>query len=112
MITYIYDDTGFPIALSYPHFYKSDPSILEAIEGLNPKPELHESYAYIQPKSGLPLKVAFRFQINMALQNIEHMARVEKFGDMVLPLLWFEIVSIENYRITKKIDHLEYRKYQ
>ncbi|XP_043803781.1 scavenger receptor class B member 1-like isoform X1 [Apis laboriosa] len=82
---------GFPIALSYPHFYKSDPSILEAIEGLNPRPELHESYAYIQPKSGLPLKVAFRFQINMALQNIEHMARVEKFGDMVLPLLWFEI---------------------
>jgi len=88
--------TGFPIALSYPHFYKSDPSLLEAIEGLEPKKELHESYFFINPKSGIPLDLASRFQINMALQNIKHMARVEKFADMTLPLLWFEIVSIVN----------------
>lgn len=82
---------GFPIALSYPHFYKADPSLLEAVTGLQPRADLHESYAYIQPKSGLPLRLAYRFQINMALQNIAHMSRVEKFSDFVLPLLWFEI---------------------
>ncbi|KAG5320971.1 SCRB1 protein, partial [Pseudoatta argentina] len=82
---------GFPIALSYPHFYKSDPSLLEAIEGLEPNKELHESYFYIQPKSGIPMNLASRFQINMALQNIGHMARVEKFPHMTIPLLWFEI---------------------
>ncbi|XP_043260496.1 scavenger receptor class B member 1-like isoform X1 [Colletes gigas] len=86
---------GFPIALSYPHFYKTDPSILEAVEGLNPRADLHESYAYVQPKSGLPVNLAFRFQINMALQNIGHMARVEKFENLVLPLLWFEIGMYE-----------------
>ncbi|XP_076389176.1 scavenger receptor class B member 1 isoform X2 [Megachile rotundata] len=86
---------GFPIALSYPHFYKSDPSILAAVEGLTPNADLHESFAYIQPQSGLPLKLAFRFQINMALQNIGHMARVEKFENFVLPLLWFEIGMYE-----------------
>ncbi|XP_018301690.1 scavenger receptor class B member 1 isoform X2 [Mycetomoellerius zeteki] len=82
---------GFPIALSYPHFYKSDPSFLEAIEGLEPNKELHESYFYIQPKSGIPMNVAARFQINLALQNIGHMAMVEKFPHMTIPLLWFEI---------------------
>ncbi|XP_011063959.1 PREDICTED: scavenger receptor class B member 1 isoform X2 [Acromyrmex echinatior] len=82
---------GFPIALSYPHFYKSDPSLLEAIEGLEPNKELHESYFYIQPKAGMPMNVASRFQINMALQNIGHMARVEKFPHLTIPLLWFEI---------------------
>ncbi|CAL1682380.1 unnamed protein product [Lasius platythorax] len=82
---------GFPIALSYPHFYKSDPSFLEAIEGLQPEKDLHESYFFIQPKSGVPMDLAFRFQINMALQDIGHMARVEKFSDITLPLLWFEI---------------------
>ncbi|XP_018054991.1 PREDICTED: scavenger receptor class B member 1-like isoform X2 [Atta colombica] len=82
---------GFPIALSYPHFYKSDPSFLEAIEGLEPNKELHESYFYIQPKSGTPINLASRFQINMVLQNIGHMARVEKFPHMTIPLLWFEI---------------------
>ncbi|XP_053971681.1 scavenger receptor class B member 1-like isoform X1 [Hylaeus volcanicus] len=94
---------GFPIALSYPHFYKTDPSLLEAVEGLNPRADIHESYAYVQPTSGLPVNLAFRFQINMALQNIGHMARVEKFANLVLPLLWFEIGMYElpsamNYR--------------
>lgn len=93
--------TGFPIALSYPHFYKSDPSLLEDIEGLEPKKELHESYFYIQPKSGIPLAVASRFQINIALQNVGHMANVEKFTDLTIPLLWFEIVSTA---IDVKID--------
>ncbi|KAG7212792.1 hypothetical protein KM043_013051 [Ampulex compressa] len=82
---------GFPIALSYPHFYKADPSLLASVEGLEPRAEAHESYFYIQPKSGLPADLAFRFQINMALQKIGHMARVEKFSDVTLPLLWFEI---------------------
>ncbi|XP_012541119.1 scavenger receptor class B member 1 isoform X2 [Monomorium pharaonis] len=86
---------GFPIALSYPHFYKSDPSLLEAIEGLKPTKEQHESYFYIQPKSGLPVTLASRFQINMALQTIGHMARVEKFSELTLPLLWFEIGMYE-----------------
>lgn len=86
--------TGFPIALSYPHFYKSDPSLLQAVEGLKPEQEKHESYFYIQPKSGLPVDLAFRFQINMALQDISSIANVERFANFVLPLLWFEIVSI------------------
>ncbi|OAD56141.1 Scavenger receptor class B member 1 [Eufriesea mexicana] len=90
---------GFPIALSYPHFYKADPTILEAVEGLNPRRDLHESFAYVQPKSGLPVKLAFRFQINMALQNIGYVSAVEKFENLVLPLLWFEIVILQDVLI-------------
>ncbi|XP_012270978.1 scavenger receptor class B member 1 isoform X2 [Orussus abietinus] len=86
---------GFPIALSYPHFYKSDPSLLAAVEGLEPRPNEHESYFFIQPKSGLPVDLAFRFQINMAFQNIDRIARVEQFSNMVLPLLWFDIGMTE-----------------
>lgn len=40
---------GFPIALSYPHFYKSDPSILDAIEGMSPDEKRHETYFLINP---------------------------------------------------------------
>ncbi|XP_034935416.1 scavenger receptor class B member 1-like isoform X2 [Chelonus insularis] len=86
---------GFPIALSYPHFYKSDPSLLEAVEGLSPVQKDHESYFFIQPKSGLPVDIAFRFQINMALQDISRIANVEGFSNVVLPLLWFEIGMYE-----------------
>ncbi|XP_043272835.1 scavenger receptor class B member 1-like isoform X2 [Venturia canescens] len=86
---------GFPIALSYPHFYKSDPSLLASVEGLEPEQEKHESYFFIQPKSGLPVDLAFRFQINMALQDISSIANVERFANFVLPLLWFEIGMYE-----------------
>ncbi|XP_014213867.1 protein peste-like, partial [Copidosoma floridanum] len=82
---------GFPIALSYPHFYQSDPKLLTAVEGLKPIKDLHESYFFIQPKSGLPVDLAFRFQINIALQDISTIEHVEGFSNLVLPLLWFEI---------------------
>lgn len=81
--------------------------MLEAVEGLQPVKDLHESYFFIQPKSGLPVDLAFRFQINMALQDIGHMARVEKFSDLTLPLLWFEIVS-KNY--SKKLKYTQLKK--
>lgn len=64
------------------------------MEGLAPKQEIHESYFFIQPLSGLPVDLAFRFQINMALQDISMIDNVDGFSNLVLPLLWFEIVSM------------------
>ncbi|KAJ8933788.1 hypothetical protein NQ314_013824 [Rhamnusium bicolor] len=62
---------GFPIALSYPHFLDGD-EVLSAKE------------------SGLPLELAVRYQINMALGSIKTIANCDRFNDMVLPLLWTE----------------------
>ncbi|KAF5281691.1 hypothetical protein FQA39_LY17712 [Lamprigera yunnana] len=81
---------GFPIATSYPHFLESDPSVREHVLGINPDPIKHKSYFVIEPKSGLPLEVAARFQINMVLTDLDSMAHVEQFSNMVLPLLWTE----------------------
>ncbi|KAL1502115.1 hypothetical protein ABEB36_007307 [Hypothenemus hampei] len=83
---------GFPIALSYPHFYDSDPILFDKIEsGLNPDPEKHGSYFIIEPASGMPLKLASRYQINMALGDLKNIANADKFNNMVLPMLWIEI---------------------
>jgi len=45
-------------------------------------------------KSGLPLDVTVRFQINMALGDISSIRNAAKFSNMVLPMLWTEFVSI------------------
>nr|CAD7199082.1 unnamed protein product [Timema douglasi] len=82
---------GFPIAVSFPHFYKADPDLLEAVDGCAPDPKKHESYFLIEPNSGLPVDVAARFQINMALGDISSISRVERFKDLVMPMLWSEI---------------------
>lgn len=38
-----------PVYVSNPHFYQSDPKLLEAVEGLKPDKEKHQSYFKIQP---------------------------------------------------------------
>lgn len=49
---------------------------------------------WIQPESGLPLQVTSKFQINMALGDLSKMENAQKFSNMYLPMLWFDIVSI------------------
>jgi hypothetical protein len=45
-------------------------------------------------RSGIPLDVMVRFQINMALGDLRGTPRAAKFSNMVLPMLWTEFVSI------------------
>jgi hypothetical protein len=45
-------------------------------------------------KSGLPLDVTVRFQINMVVGDLNGISRAAKFSNMVLPMLWTEFVSI------------------
>ena len=37
------------LVMSLPHFYQADPKYINAIEGLNPNKEEHESYLDIEP---------------------------------------------------------------
>ncbi|ENN71632.1 hypothetical protein D910_12528 [Dendroctonus ponderosae] len=83
---------GFPIALSYPHFYEADPVLFDKVEsGLNPDPQKHQTFFIIEPNSGTPLNLAVRYQINMALGNLQNIANSGRFSNMVLPMLWIEI---------------------
>lgn len=43
--------SGAPVYLSFPHFYKADPKLLDAVDGLKPVGKLHETYFKIQPVS-------------------------------------------------------------
>ncbi|KAK4878304.1 hypothetical protein RN001_010810 [Aquatica leii] len=92
---------GFPIATSYPHFLEADPAVRQHVDGSNPDPAKHKSYFIIEPKSGLPLEVAARFQINMVFGDLESMAHVDQFSNMVLPLLWTDT------RLYNLPDHLQ-----
>lgn len=44
--------------------------------------------------SGLPLEISVKFQINMAMRDVSNMANVERFSNIVIPMVWFEIVSL------------------
>ncbi|XP_053622044.1 scavenger receptor class B member 1-like isoform X1 [Plodia interpunctella] len=93
---------GFPIALSYPHFYKGDDILFSKVEGLTPNREAHETRFWIEPTSGLPLDVSSKMQINMAIGDVSKIKNADKFSNMYLPLLWFDI---RMYSLTPSLEH-------
>ncbi|XP_052866571.1 scavenger receptor class B member 1 [Anopheles cruzii] len=82
---------GFPIALSYPHFLDADPKVLAHVNGSRPDPVAHQSHFMINPVSGLPLQLSVKFQINMVLDDLSGITHCERFSNLVVPALWFEI---------------------
>lgn len=42
---------GVPILVSFPHFYGGDKALLNHVDGLNPREEIHKTYAEIHPVS-------------------------------------------------------------
>ncbi|XP_052748979.1 scavenger receptor class B member 1-like isoform X2 [Galleria mellonella] len=92
---------GFPIALSYPHFYKGDDILFSKVEGLTPNKEEHETSFWIEPTSGLPLEVSSKMQINLALEDLSTIHNVDRFSNMYLPMLWFDI---KLYSLTPSLE--------
>ena len=46
-----------------PHFYQSHPSLLEAVEGLNPSKEAHDTFLDIEPTTGAAFVAHKRIQV-------------------------------------------------
>ncbi|XP_067625345.1 uncharacterized protein [Eurosta solidaginis] len=79
-----------PIYTSYPHFYKADPSYLEAIEGLSPDPAKHEFFMTLEPNSGMPMDVGGGFQVNYLLTPVPGIAPFDNIPRTFMPLMWAE----------------------
>ncbi|XP_046422047.1 scavenger receptor class B member 1 isoform X2 [Neodiprion pinetum] len=79
-----------PVYLSWPHFYKAAPELLDAVEGLTPKQELHETYFKIQPKLGVPVEGKVRVQLNLKVENQPAISAAANFPDIVFPIMWLE----------------------
>lgn len=59
---------GAPIFASFPHFYTGDRVLIDAIDGIEPVQEKHETFADIHPRLAFPIGGASRFQINIRVQ--------------------------------------------
>ncbi|XP_067618384.1 lysosome membrane protein 2 isoform X2 [Eurosta solidaginis] len=82
---------NIPLAVSFPHFFNGEPSLLENIEGLKPDKKRHGTDIIIQPQLGIPMRVRSRFQINLLIGNVKHNRDVSLFKNMALPIFWIEM---------------------
>uniref|UniRef100_A0A0A1WNN1 Protein croquemort n=1 Tax=Zeugodacus cucurbitae TaxID=28588 RepID=A0A0A1WNN1_ZEUCU len=90
---------GSPVFMSYPHFYNADPYYTEQIDGMMPEKEKHEFYMILEPRTGVALEVAARFQVNMLVEPITGVSLYEKVPRVFFPLIWFE----QKVRITPEL---------
>ncbi|KAK0181183.1 hypothetical protein PV327_003488 [Microctonus hyperodae] len=79
-----------PVYLSFPHFYKADPKLLDAVDGLKPEKKLHETFFKIQPKLGVPLEAKVRVQLNLKVEHQPDIRAVANFSDIIFPIMWLE----------------------
>ena len=68
-----------PAYVSYPHFYLGDPVLVDQFaEGsLKPDPAKHESFISLEPRSGIPLEVAVRMQINSLIRPLSIPTKID-----------------------------------
>jgi hypothetical protein len=81
---------GSPVFLSWPHFLNGDPALRNAVDGLNPKQELHGFYIDIQPKLGLAMQAKARMQINIQMNRVEEIPQTANLTNILIPVVWFE----------------------
>ncbi|KAF5894663.1 lysosome membrane protein 2-like, partial [Clarias magur] len=61
---------GASVIISFPHFYLADQKYLDAIEGISPVHEHHQTFLDVNPMTGVPVHAAKRVQINIKLDRI------------------------------------------
>lgn len=98
-----------PTSVSLPHFYNSDPSLLNEVEGLSPNKDQHESIIILQPvryyfqissfllitftsqKLGTPMEVYSRIQLNLMMGETKFNSQIKMFENRVYPVFWVQI---------------------
>lgn len=79
-----------PFFMSYPHFYMADQSYINAVEGLSPQKELHESYMTLDEKLSITLETAARFQTNVMLEQFGSISLYRNVPKILMPLFFVE----------------------
>ncbi|CAL1540142.1 unnamed protein product [Lymnaea stagnalis] len=81
--------TGAPVIMSMPHFLGCDPETVNAIRGLRPNRDEHQSYIDIEPMTGVAMSVGKRLQINTYLEFIEGFDDLKNIKKPIfMPVMW------------------------
>lgn len=83
-----------PAAVSLPHFYQADESLLDKIDGLRPNQSLHATTLAIQPRIGVPLVAHIRVQTNLVIHKTKGNPRVTPFNNLTIPIFWVDLTVL------------------
>ncbi|XP_076127297.1 lysosome membrane protein 2a [Alosa pseudoharengus] len=79
---------GAPIVVSFPHFYQAEAKYINAIDGMNPNKEEHETYLDLNPTTGLPIRACKRAQLNIILNRVSGFPKTKHFNGTIFPIMY------------------------
>ncbi|XP_005801042.1 lysosome membrane protein 2-like isoform X1 [Xiphophorus maculatus] len=79
---------GAPIVVSFPHFYQADPAYINAVGGMNPNKEEHETYLDLQPTTGVPIRACKRAQLNIILKRVPGFPKTKFINETIFPIMF------------------------
>nr|ASJ26356.1 scavenger receptor class B type I [Meretrix meretrix] len=100
------DFFNLPVAISFPHFLFGDPRYINAVKGLNPNPEEHNTLIDLEPYTGLVLQAYKRLQINFYLEPFADVPETLGIKPVFLPVFWLNESAAIDDKNAKKIFNL------
>ncbi|XP_052815897.1 lysosome membrane protein 2-like [Mya arenaria] len=95
-----------PVAVSLPHFLFTDKRYLEAVTGLSPNEEEHNTILDLEPYTGLVLRAEKRVQINVYLTPIANVTETLDIKPVFLPIFWLNESAVIDDKSAAKLKRL------
>ncbi|KAM4635090.1 lysosome membrane protein 2 isoform 2-T3 [Polymixia lowei] len=93
---------GAPVVASFPHFYLADQKYVDAIEGLSPQREHHQTFLDLNPTTGIPVRANKRAQINILINRISGFPKTKALNDTIFPVMFLnESVVIDDASVKR-----------
>lgn len=80
-----------PIYVSMPHFLDADAHYRSHVDGLEPRRDKHEFYVDVEPRTGSPVDLAARVQLNVAISKPPGLIRFRNIPEIMFPVFWQEL---------------------
>ncbi|XP_073727741.1 lysosome membrane protein 2 [Misgurnus anguillicaudatus] len=88
---------GAPVVVSFAHFNLGDKKYSDAIEGVSPLHERHQTFLDLNPTMGLPVRAMKRAQINIRLERITGFPLTKNLNNTIFPIAFMnESVLIDD----------------
>ncbi|XP_066501919.1 lysosome membrane protein 2 [Hoplias malabaricus] len=88
---------GAPVIFSFPHFYLGDQKYVDAIEGLKPVHEHHQTFLDLNPTTGILVRASKRAQINILLERVPGFPLTRTLNGTIFPIMFLnESVTIDD----------------
>ncbi|XP_020325773.2 lysosome membrane protein 2 [Oncorhynchus kisutch] len=93
---------GAPVVVSFPHFYLGEEKYTNAIEGLSPVREHHQTYLDLNPTTGVPIRASKKAQINILINRISGFPKTKSLNETIFPVMFInETVVIDDTSAAK-----------